>query len=453
MRSHCVTVDFEDDGTDNIEDLTFSSNQSLLGNDVVIIDSTRLLRHYSSTLDSRHHGQLRLSELEPHAERLRRDIARRSIEIAALLASGAVIVVTTPPDTTAWVKALDQTGAARDRVILEPLNPLSILPISFKSETGEGKAVVSAAAEPFKAFFDANAGNLRYDGFLTLMTGGAALAFVRSTKKAVSAHFTVSNGHVIFLPRSTISNRYSPDGERLDDRLGPYFDSILALSDAVRGAAAFELPPWTGQFRVPGEGDQLRALELTQRKLDDLELQRVRQEERLSETRALKRLFCADGPALEAAVEDSLRELGFTTEAVEPNRADIIARHGRSVIAVEVKGVTKSAAEHHAAELEKWISSYNDGHGKRPKGILVVNAFRNKSLAERAAFEAFPNQMLKWSKAREHCLITGLQLLGVTLRARAHKSDIPKLRRSLLSCIGRYPDFRDYKTFLVESAP
>jgi hypothetical protein len=448
MIDHCITVDFEDEATEEIDDINFNSDQSLLGHDIVIIDASRILRHYRSSIDSVHNGRPYLSRLEPHGAKLRRDITRRKAEVKSVLASGGIIIITTPPDTTVYTDAQDQTGLERGMVRLDMLNPLSILPVSFVAETSVGKSVAPMADEPFKTFFDENAGKLRYDGSITEIKGGTALAMIRSTARIVGAHFRVSNGHVLILPRSNVPVRYTPDQERIGDQAFPYFRSLLNLASALIASGAGKLPPWASHYLLPAESDVLKNVESAQAALRDADSRLAQERARLEKLQTLKRLFCSDGRPLEEAVEESFRELGFSIEPTEPNRADIIARYRNSVVAVEVKGVTKSGAEHQAAELEKWVSSYNAGRGKRPKGILVVNAFKNKPLIDRAKLQSFPDQMLKWSVAREHCLLTGLQLLGITLRARQHPSEVARLRKSILDCVGRYPDFADCTTFL-----
>lgn len=81
---------------------------------------------------------------------------------------------------------------------------------------------------------------------------------------------------------------------------------------------------------------------------------------------------------------------------------------------VEIKGVTGSAAEKHAAKLEKWVSTYYEENEVKPKGILVVNTYRDQPLIDRPEV-SFPHQMLKFCSQREHCLLTSTQLLSLYL--------------------------------------
>ena len=62
-------------------------------------------------------------------------------------------------------------------------------------------------------------------------------------------------------------------------------------------------------------------------------------------------------------------------EATTKGRSDIIAKYGEVAIVAEIKGVTKSAAEKHAAQLEKWVAQYIEENEVSPKGMLIVNGF------------------------------------------------------------------------------
>ena len=110
------------------------------------------------------------------------------------------------------------------------------------------------------------------------------------------------------------------------------------------------------------------------------------------------------------------------------------------------KGVGGSAAEKHANQLEKWASEYYDQHELRPKGILVVNAFRTRGLTRRP--EAFPSQMLPYAEARGHLLVTTLQVLGVRLAVDAGDVDADSVMQSLFETVGPWPRFRDHAKFL-----
>jgi hypothetical protein len=160
-----------------------------------------------------------------------------------------------------------------------------------------------------------------------------------------------------------------------------------------------------------------------------------------------KTLFTGTGPALEMLVENALAKLGFAVDEGRPGRSDRIALRGDRVAVLEIKGLVKSAGEKDAAQLEKWVSEYLLEHGKAPKGILVVNGWRTVPLRERTE-PVFPEQMLPFSKARDHCLMTGLQLLGAWLDVEENPDKADEIAESILSCIGLYGKYADWTKFV-----
>ena len=119
---------------------------------------------------------------------------------------------------------------------------------------------------------------------------------------------------------------------------------------------------------------------------------------------------------------------------------------------VEVKGKKGSAAESDAAQLEKWVAGSKEEKGKDAKGILFVNAYSETPLADRTE-PVFPQQMLKYSTQREHCLMSTLQLLGLLLEARAHPDRRVDLVSSLFSTVGVYQQFANWRAFLIADTP
>jgi len=60
----------------------------------------------------------------------------------------------------------------------------------------------------------------------------------------------------------------------------------------------------------------------------------------------------------------------------------LILDYKGKIAVVEVKGLGKSAAENNAAQLEKWVSEYYLTKGIKPKGILIVNAYKDVPFKE-----------------------------------------------------------------------
>jgi len=161
-----------------------------------------------------------------------------------------------------------------------------------------------------------------------------------------------------------------------------------------------------------------------------------------------KLLFASYGDSLEVEVRRVFEELGFTVMEVLPDRDDLILQYNDRIAVVEIKGVLrKSAAERHAAQLEKWVSSYFSDKGIRPKGILVANPYCEVPLIDRKE-DAFPSQMRPYSEAREHCLITGLQLLCLYLDCKEDEEKKARMIHLLFNTKGVFSEYQDWTQFI-----
>jgi hypothetical protein len=92
---------------------------------------------------------------------------------------------------------------------------------------------------------------------------------------------------------------------------------------------------------------------------------------------------------------------------------------------------------------------YLENNGVKAKGILIVNAFKDTPLKDRTEVQ-FPDQMLPYAQAREHCLMTGLQLLGLYLDC---KDDDEKKRQMIdlmFTTNGIFSEYRDWTSFIAD---
>jgi hypothetical protein len=75
--------------------------------------------------------------------------------------------------------------------------------------------------------------------------------------------------------------------------------------------------------------------------------------------------------------------VGGTVTEPKPGREDWKVTFTEGNAVVEVRGVKGSAAERHAAQLEKWVAGGFEETGSAPKEILIVNTWRETPLVER----------------------------------------------------------------------
>ena len=103
---------------------------------------------------------------------------------------------------------------------------------------------------------------------------------------------------------------------------------------------------------------KLKKQNTIENKIAKLEKELDKERIAVQEVQKYKLLLTSSGTTLEEIVKQVLDELGFTILEAEKGRSDIIAKYGEVAIVAEIKGVTKSAAEKHAAQLEKWVAQY-----------------------------------------------------------------------------------------------
>ena len=163
--------------------------------------------------------------------------------------------------------------------------------------------------------------------------------------------------------------------------------------------------------------------------------------------RKKKILITASGTPLEEVVQETLQEIGFTLSETEVGRSDIIASYNGTDIVAEIKGVSKSAAEKHAAQLEKWVAQFIEEKEHAPKPILIVNGYCDTPLVERVD-DTFPNQMLKYCEARGQALITTTQLLCLYIEIKKKPTCAEERIAELLSCVGKYQRYLDYDKYI-----
>jgi hypothetical protein len=256
-------------------------------------------------------------------------------------------------------------------------------------------------------------------------------------------------GNLLFLPwlkyethspyRNQQAARFMAAFQKLNEHLAPKKPAI-------------ELPTWSTHYGWERERELRSKLVSLQAQSDDISKQINSTTLELEVEDKLKVLFTGTGDTLADTVINVFRELGVKADPGEPGRDDVIAEFDGKHAVIEVKGRKSSAAESDAAQLEKWVAGFMEERGQEAKGILLVNAFCETSLTDRT-LAAFPNQMLKYSKQREHCLMTTTQLLGLLLEARAHTEKRVDLINSLFSTIGIYQEFADWRTFLTAPVP
>lgn len=418
----------------------FKSTQSFLDYDFVIWNAGETHKEYFTA--GSFYVSDGISSLKPTAaSALKGDIVRRAAEVKDMMELGRTLVVWTPDPQACEIKVYK--GGPRNQY--EFVDLLLVLPFHTRTGAMSGSSIELRDGQLFKPFWTQNQDNLRYEGQI-LSPEGKPVFFVKGTDKVVGTHLKIGRGNILFLP----SLVESTSGSKREQEERGYIASLTHLIEELQKTPTnVELPTWSSSYRLPQESEHLQVLRELEDKLRRTQSSINAQRERIAELEQYKLLFAGSGQALEQQVSRVFEGLGFLVAEPSPNRDDLIVSRGDEVAVVEVKGVSKSAAEKHAAQLEKWVNEYYIAHNVQPKAILVVNAYRDAPLENRSG-DAFPDQMLSFSKNRGHCLITALQLLGLYLDCKDDDAKKAEMVNLLLTTEGVFAEYQNWSEYLTK---
>jgi hypothetical protein len=244
---------------------------------------------------------------------------------------------------------------------------------------------------------------------------GRPIASVTKTNEAVALRIPFEKGNIVILPKIELTYEDGEDDEYRFHRFCRALEGIDGiLKEQKADTTEVKLPEWVKGYHIGNEKQEIELLDDLLKEAEEIYERIELQETKLKEYDQLKMLLFESGKNLEAMVEKIFDAFGYEILESVANRDDVIIKYNDEIAVIEVKGVNGSSGEKQAAQLEKWVSEYTIDHGVVPKGILIVNAFRDKPLDERTE-KSFPEQMLKFSKRRDHCLLTTTQLLDLYL--------------------------------------
>ena len=274
--------------------------------------------------------------------------------------------------------------------------------------------------------------------------GAIPLLKVPNSNMMISAELPYENGRIVFLPDTYVDY---DDGEDYENHKKIYLDELYKLIDIIYASDDFILPKWTNSFQILDEKKQQEKHNSDLAKLEKLRKKIEKEKGKLESIQRYKALLTETGTALEGIIKQVLSEIGFKLKKPKIGRSDIVAKYKNIFVVAEIKGVTKSSAEKHAAQLEKWVSQFIEENGTQPKALLIVNAFKDTPVFERTE-EVFPTQMLKYSTSREHTLISTTQLLCLYIDIKSNPDKKDELITEMLSTVGVYNKYSNIEEYL-----
>lgn len=457
---HLMSLDF-DPVYGEAERETFSGDRSVFDFDVVIWDPEASFDAYwKSRYGQTYNALPRLNDT--NSVRIQADVARRRAEFADFINSGRTLIVIVRRPQQCYVDTGKRTysGTGRNRHTTELLAAFDLfdaLPdknVSFTRALGDRIEIQGGG--PIVDLLKKYSEHLLYEATIS-NPPGTSLACVTGTDKSVGSVFrSDKGGHLILLPMVLLE---ADPPEESDDDNGPHdpyiseapefqADLLAAVRD-LSGTKEVVRPPWMEQYATDGQQKLRSKVAAQQLRVEEARTKLTQLQQKKEYLEEADQLFLGTGRTLELEVKKVLEMLGGIVTEPEIGRDDWRVAFPEGEAVVEVKGTTKGAAEKHAAQLEKWVSIALETTGKAPKGILIVNTWRNLPLDERKE-RSFPKQMLPYSTGRNHCLVSGIQLFVIRSEIEKNKVRARFWRRQIMNTAGTIGGCDDWRSILLK---
>lgn len=341
------------------EEIEFRKTSTLIDYDIVFWNCAYSLSEYNIIRSGTAIPALQY----PDSTKIKEDFKRRNEEFSEFFELGRLLVLFAPFP----IKLEDDTGY---------FNLIEYLPIkAYSANQVTGSSIVQGQSKILDSFFKKSLSYFKYNAHFTFP--GEPLLYIKDTKKIVSAYSTYGKGHILILP--DLKNDLTKDQQHdIVNEITEFYQKLTSLP------ASRALPGWTNSYKLPNEVILNNELDKYYEELNSISSKIEQQKIKMDLLKRRKILFAGGDEDLEMEVKTLFEQLGFQLHKTEKNRDDLNISYGEKTAVVEIKGVTKSASEKQAAQLEKWISEYKIEKDIRPKGILIVNAYKNTHLEAEA---------------------------------------------------------------------
>ncbi len=215
-----------------------------------------------------------------------------------------------------------------------------------------------------------------------------------------------------------------------------------------------QLPAWHVDYLLPDQEIIAGSIISLQDEILNLQAMLDTKKHEFKELDAYKLLVTAEGKPLEKIVSTVLTKMGLSLHEGS-SIGDLTASYKDLVLIIEVKGrATKGAIESDAASLEKRAAKHFEDTGKPAKAVLIVNGYNTSSLIDRSS-DIFSQPLIKYSTQRDHCLMSGLQLLCLYSECVKNPERQSDYLEQIIKSVGVFPGYvgnswKDVLTVLSE---
>lgn len=406
----------------------YTSDQDMQAYDIVLFDTRRFIP--------------RLELLATGDDNLWSGVERFFGRLHAFLRAGGTLVVV----PAAWEQFSQLNGYLPNAI--EGLQAL----MGCEPIAAEGDRAASMDDARFAAFVAATDGAIAYTASLRDVTGTSVIAGTDADTCIGAYREPEDGGLVVLLPA------FRPDQR---DR---WFDAVTTLVRTLRdnaddeGSVPSTLPDWTSRYQFLNEIDALERIDQRKQQLEDLVRELERDRDYLAQVRARKALFANAGEALQTHVDDALQAIGFQLSPLSGGgRDDVVARCEATPGDVAIRVVASSSQLVDDADVLRQIFRQLSDHagttGDVAKAIVVANTWQGDELSARDGKDGdFPPRLVEVASQQQWCLMTGLQLLCMSLDAEANPDRRGQLAAQVMSTGGILDAYRDWRSYIDERA-
>lgn len=446
-----INTDYDFLTFDNFSETDFRSRLSYLDYDAVVINANNIPQLYSEDGFNSVNNKYQICKSDSFS--ILEDYSYIREQLIALLEQGKNIYVFISQNDNCSIytgeTSVSGTGRnAKTTNYVTTFNSFYFLPFKIEISKCIGEKMTISRGEPYRQFFKNTIDIFYYQAYFKIEKAESNnLIYVNNTNHVVAAEISLKKGHVILLPKPCDVDAYNNEQDWEKD-IELYFQELFLLNQRLTTSTDdYEMPEWADNFNILNEKKECDELSHDLERLTKLQDKIENRKNEIKRIQKYKTLITATGNILEDMVKQVLSEIGFQIQSAEKGRSDIIAQYNDTDIVAEIKGVSKSAAEKHAAQLEKWVAQFIEENENTPKALLIVNAYNSTPVFDRTE-DVFPAQMLKYCKNREHILLSTTQLLCIYIDITNHPEKKDDLINELLATVGVYNKYTDITQYL-----
>jgi hypothetical protein len=218
----------------------------------------------------------------------------------------------------------------------------------------------------------------------------------------------------------------------------------LVLEDLLSLPQRTLPPDWASDLAMPLVPEIQSMIDEKASKIDVLNVEIAKQEEKMKSIEEFKKLIYASGRELEEIFAASLRKCGGIVTPAKYSEEEFILKYQNDSYLIECKGVGKSVTLTHIRQLFDYMTKFEEEEGRSGKGILLGNAWKDSPIDKRGHenMVVFPDNVVARSVQLEIALVNSVDYFYAFRRFLAGTLKGSSILDRLTSAVG-VVDFSD----------